>query len=178
MVARLAWFLCGFAGVVWGKWERVVKFLCRFLLPAGSERRALSKTEYHSPRSETPIHATLALKKTTQVRKVALCDFLTRRFLEAARQDGADQKAGGGGWGGAKGGEITIDEPGQHILERSSVVVHQADGAVEARFTVGMPARGVVGGWVGGRVGSVRSVGPVRPVGVFLCWFFCLHGPR
>lgn len=73
---------------------------------------------------------------------MALCDFLTRRFLEAARQDGADQKAGGGGWGGAKGGEITIDEPGQHILERSSVVVHEADGSVEARFTVGMPARG------------------------------------
>lgn len=85
---------------------------------------------------------------------MALCDFLTRRFLEAARQDGADQKAGGGGWGGAKGGEITIDEPGQHILERSSVVVHQADGSVEARFTVGMPARGeVVGGGAGGMKG-------------------------
>ncbi|CAM9223865.1 unnamed protein product [Pylaiella littoralis] len=86
---------------------------------------------------------------STKVRKVALCDFLTRRFLEAARQDGADQKAGGGGWGGAKGGEITIDEPGQHILERSSVVVHEADGSVEARFTVGMPARGrsICGGW-------------------------------
>lgn len=83
---------------------------------------------------------------------MALCDFLTRRFLEAARQDGADQKAGGGGWGGAKGGEITIDEPGQHILERSSVVVRQADGSVEARFTVGMPARGALQahGWVRG----------------------------
>ncbi|CAM9451819.1 unnamed protein product, partial [Ectocarpus sp. 12 AP-2014] len=33
---------------------------------------------------------------STKVRKVALCDFLTRRFLEAAKQDGADQKAGGG----------------------------------------------------------------------------------
>ncbi|CAM9766723.1 unnamed protein product [Scytosiphon promiscuus] len=89
---------------------------------------------------------------STKVRKVALCDFLTRRFLEAARQDGADQKAGGGGWGGAKGGEITIDEPGQHILERSSVLLHERDGSVEARFTVGMPARGgtgrsICGGW-------------------------------
>ncbi|CAN0058578.1 unnamed protein product, partial [Hapterophycus canaliculatus] len=62
--------------------------------------------------------------------------------VRAARQDGADQKAGGGGWSGAKGGEITIDEPGQHILERSSVLVHEGDGSVEARFTVGMPARG------------------------------------
>lgn len=93
-----------------------------------------------SPQHQPP---TLSLSHAhPQVRKVALCDFLTRRFLEAARQDGADQKAGGGGWGGAKGGEITIDEPGQHILERSSVVVHEADGSVEARFTVGMPARG------------------------------------
>lgn len=77
------------------------------------------------------------------MRKVALCDFLTRRFLEAAQKAGADQRTQSGGWSGAKGGEITIDEPGQHILERTSVVVHD-DGAVEARFTVAMPARGTL----------------------------------
>ncbi|CAN0599522.1 unnamed protein product, partial [Laminaria digitata] len=79
-----------------------------------------------------------------QVRKVALCDFLTRRFLAAAQQAGADQRTQGGGWSGAKGGEITIDQPGQHVLERSSVVVSGGggDGSVEARFTVAMPAKG------------------------------------
>lgn len=77
-----------------------------------------------------------------QTRKVALCDFLTRRFLEAAKRVGADKRTQSGGWSGAKGGEITIDEPGQHILERSSVLVDDRDGSVEARFSVAMPARG------------------------------------
>lgn len=82
-------------------------------------------------------------KIPSQVREVALCDFLTRRFLEASQKAGADQRTQSGGWSGAKGGEITIDEPGQHILERTSVVVHAGDGGtVEARFTVAMPARG------------------------------------
>lgn len=57
---------------------------------------------------------------------------------------GADQRTQGGGWSGAKGGEITIDQPGQHILERSSVVLRDGDGGLEARFTVAMPARGAV----------------------------------
>ena len=30
---------------------------------------------------------------------------------------------GGGGWHGSKGGDIRIDKPSQHVLERSSVVV-------------------------------------------------------
>lgn len=67
---------------------------------------------------------------------------MTRRFLEAAKQVGADKRTQSGGWSGAKGGEITIDEPGQHILERSSVLVNDRDGCVEARFSVAMPARG------------------------------------
>ncbi|CAM9329548.1 unnamed protein product [Choristocarpus tenellus] len=62
---------------------------------------------------------------------------------------GVDQRTESGGWSGAKGGEITIDQPGQHVLERSSVVVHDRDGAVEARFTIAMPARGrsICGQW-------------------------------
>jgi Predicted ATPase of the ABC class len=43
---------------------------------------------------------------------------------------------------------MTVDSPGQHVLERTAVQL-QADGAVEARFTVGLPARGrsVLGQW-------------------------------
>lgn len=36
-----------------------------------------------------------------------------------------------GGWHGEKGGEIQMDRPGQHVLERTSVVV--TDKYVEAR---------------------------------------------
>lgn len=53
-----------------------------------------------------------------------------------------------GGWGGEKGGEMTVDLPGQHVLERTSVLL-AGGGDLEARFTVALPARGrtVLGAW-------------------------------
>ncbi|CAM9584925.1 unnamed protein product, partial [Chrysoparadoxa australica] len=85
---------------------------------------------------------------STKARRVALCDFITRAFCHSARKMGADQRTERGGWHGVKGGEITMDEPGQHILERTSVLVG-SDGSVEARFTIALPARGrsICGGW-------------------------------
>jgi predicted ABC-class ATPase len=49
---------------------------------------------------------------------------------------------------GAKGGDISIDAPGQHVIERSSVMV-LSDGTVEARFNINLPARGrsICGDW-------------------------------
>lgn len=49
---------------------------------------------------------------------------------------------------GAKGGDISIDAPGQHVIERSSVMVLE-DGTVEARFNINLPARGrsICGDW-------------------------------
>lgn len=49
---------------------------------------------------------------------------------------------------GEKGGDISIDTPGQHVIERSSVMV-LADGTVEARFNINLPARGrsISGDW-------------------------------
>ena len=35
-----------------------------------------------------------------------------------------------GGWGGEKGGDITVDMPGQHVLRRTSVLL-AADGSLE-----------------------------------------------
>ena len=35
-----------------------------------------------------------------------------------------------------------IQDPGQFVLERSSVTIDASTGAVEARFTVGLPAAG------------------------------------
>ena len=81
---------------------------------------------------------------SNHIRRVAVADFLTRAFWDACHRGGVDAGApasGRGGYGGEKGGAITIDKPGQHVVERSSCVV-KADGSVSARFTLAMPARG------------------------------------
>lgn len=74
----------------------------------------------------------------TKDRTVALRDYLARSFA-AAR--------GGRRRGSGRSGEIAVALPGQEILERSSVVA-TADGDIEVRFLVGLPARGrtVLGG--------------------------------
>ena len=66
-------------------------------------------------------------------RRVALRDFLARRFAEAC----ADAR---GRTGSGKSGIVEMARPGQEILERSSVVL--GDGFVEARFVAGLPAAG------------------------------------
>ena len=35
---------------------------------------------------------------------------------------GADVRQQSGGWSGTKGGEISMDGPGQHVLERTSIL--------------------------------------------------------
>ena len=66
-------------------------------------------------------------------RKVALANFLTLQF--SARARAVAERRGTG-----KSGLMEIDRPGQEMLERTSVVVTPRH--VEARFTVGLPARG------------------------------------
>ena len=69
-------------------------------------------------------------------------------FFNECRAAGGDTGApagGRGGYNGEKGGAITIDCPGQHVVQRSSVVLNLASTGqanVEARFTLAMPARG------------------------------------
>ncbi len=67
-------------------------------------------------------------------RQRAACDFLTRRFFEGCRKFTRGRRGTG------KGGLITIDNPGQEILERTSLVM--TDTYVEARFRIGLPAQG------------------------------------
>ncbi|MBT8763595.1 ABC-ATPase domain-containing protein [Desulfohalobiaceae bacterium Ax17] len=69
----------------------------------------------------------------TKPRRIALEDFLARAFAIAAHK--LSQSSGTG-----KSGLILIDRPGQEILERTSMRVDK--DTVEARFTVGLPARG------------------------------------
>lgn len=76
-----------------------------------------------------PVDTTSSGSRTT-----ALCDYLTRRFFDACKRFSRGNRGTG------KSGLITIDRPGQEILERSSVVVNAE--VVEARFWVGLPARG------------------------------------
>lgn len=70
----------------------------------------------------------------TRSREVALRDFLTRKFLEACR------KFCRGNRGTGHSGLISIDRPGQEILERTSAFVTEL--YVEARFVMGLPAFG------------------------------------
>ncbi len=70
---------------------------------------------------------------SSKSRRVALADFLTRQF--AAVADKLEERTGTG-----HSGLIAIDRPGQEILERTSVVI--TEDYVEARFAVGLPARG------------------------------------
>jgi predicted ABC-class ATPase len=72
--------------------------------------------------------------RESKSREIALRDFLTRRFFEAARKFTKGNKGTG------KSGVILIDRPGQEILERTSAFV--ADDYVEARFVMGLPAFG------------------------------------
>ncbi|CAL5221417.1 g3603 [Coccomyxa viridis] len=83
-----------------------------------------------------------------RTRAIALCDILTRSFGAAVSSAGADVRTEGGGWKGNKGGEMTVDAPGQHVLERTSCSI-SSQGDLEARFTVALPARGrtVLGNW-------------------------------
>ncbi|MCF8335941.1 MAG: ABC-ATPase domain-containing protein [Bacteroidales bacterium] len=67
-------------------------------------------------------------------REVANRDFITRRFSDAIK------KHSKGSRGSGKSGKISIDLPGQEILERTSAFINDDD--VEIRFTVGLPAFG------------------------------------
>lgn len=67
-------------------------------------------------------------------REIALRDFLTRRFYDACK------KFCRGVRGSGKSGIISIDKPGQEILERTSAII--TDQYVEIRFVMGLPAFG------------------------------------
>lgn len=86
---------------------------------------------------------------------IAAADYLARKFFEAARRAGDDKRTETGGWGGKKGGEIKISVPSQFVLDRTSVRVSCA-GAVEARVTVALPARGrtIQGRWAADILGE------------------------
>lgn len=68
-----------------------------------------------------------------RIRRVALCDYLTRQFDLQARK--LSKRRGTG-----NSGIISIDRPGQEVLERTSAFVDE--NRLELRFGVGLPADG------------------------------------
>ena len=73
-------------------------------------------------------------KLESKAQRIAFTDFLARRFFDSC------QKYSNGHRGTGYSGIITIDQPGQSILERSSVVT--TDDVIEVRCFLGMPADG------------------------------------
>jgi predicted ABC-class ATPase len=71
---------------------------------------------------------------STRDRRRATADFLNRTFHARARR--ATRSLGSG-----RSGDILVLRPGQEVLARTSVEV-ASDGAVTARFRIGLPARG------------------------------------
>ncbi|CEG45721.1 P-loop containing nucleoside triphosphate hydrolase [Plasmopara halstedii] len=101
---------------------------------------------YASPsRAHVTVSASSAAFSTEmhedKIRNVALCDYLTRIFAVTAHNCGANVRKQSNSWHGTKGGDILIDTPGQHVIERSSVNV-LVNGDVEVRFNTNLPARG------------------------------------
>ena len=70
---------------------------------------------------------------TNRSRTTGFCSFLALQF--SAQAHVVCRRRGSG-----KSGFIGIDTPGQEMLERTCVMLH--DGALEARFFVGLPAAG------------------------------------
>ena len=69
-----------------------------------------------------------------RARRDGVAAWLARAFSDEARRRS-------GGEGSGKSGRVDMASPGQLVLPQTAVSV-TADGAVEARFTVGLPARG------------------------------------
>jgi len=76
----------------------------------------------------------------TSIRRVALCDYLTRILGKIVRNPGRNSKDHG--WSGEKGGDINVMQVGQYVLERSVVSLDSESGMVEARLSMALPARG------------------------------------
>lgn len=83
------------------------------------------------PRASEPY---INLDFQTKTQQVALADFLARRFFKAA------ERISKGIRGTGFSGVITINQPGQAILERNSVVI--SEDIIEIRCFLGLPGQG------------------------------------
>jgi len=73
-------------------------------------------------------------KTDSQISQIAFSDFLARNFFQACK------KISKGSRGTGYSGIITIERPGQCILQRNSVIIN--DDIIEVRCFLGIPAKG------------------------------------
>ncbi|KAI6839394.1 hypothetical protein KC340_g7941 [Hortaea werneckii] len=81
----------------------------------------------------------------SDIRRIALCDYVTRVCASVIRSKHMDQgpnAGGGGGWSGPKGGAFNINAPGQEVLPRTSAMISSGGETIELRFTTSLPAAG------------------------------------
>jgi predicted ABC-class ATPase len=90
-----------------------------------------TRVRLQSPQQKAKFPPELFQNKT---RAIALQDYLTRKFAKAIRA----VVKGNRGIGGS--GKISVDTPGQEVLERTSCLVDKEK--IEVRFTLGLPAAG------------------------------------
>lgn len=77
------------------------------------------------------------------IRRIALADWLTRRLAGSIQPRAAPATSNpGGGWHGTKGGDFSIDRPGEQVLERSSCKIDSTSGEMTVRLSMNLPARG------------------------------------
>lgn len=120
-----------------GAWQISSTLLLIFDHIQGDAFAAPSRARLRVPLSATRFDPSLY---STSIRTIAFCDYLTRKFSHFSHVARLDYKPVARGWASAKGGNISIDSPGQHVLSRTSCII---DGnALELRITVALPARG------------------------------------
>jgi len=71
---------------------------------------------------------------TSKIQQIAFRDYLARCFFNASKEISKGVRGTG------QSGLITIDEPAQYILERSSVII--TDEIIEVRCFIGLPGKG------------------------------------
>lgn len=120
-----------------GAWQVSSSLLLIFDHIQGDAFAAPSRARLRVPLSTTEFDPLLY---SNSIRTTAFCDYLTRKFSHFSHVARLDYKPVAHGWASAKGGNIAIDTPGQHVLSRTSCII---DGDVlELRITVALPARG------------------------------------
>eukprot|EP01083_Nonionella_stella_P003897 11204_1 len=81
-----------------------------------------------------------------KIRNIATCDYLTRQFANICRKYDYDRRATGP-WSAKKGGDLLINNPKQHVIERTSCFINTE--FIEVRFDCALPGRGrtIEGRW-------------------------------
>ncbi|KAJ8605755.1 hypothetical protein MRB53_041312 [Persea americana] len=102
---------------------------------------------------------------TSEIHKIALCDFVTRKATASIRGNSLDRNLskGKGGWSGPKGGAFNINSCGQEILPRTSALISALGDTIELRFLVSLPAAGrSIMGEEAFQILGVNTIGLVR----------------